>query len=75
MSIYSSRKQQQVLLARTEHLTDTNDNKCRNSVENAEVPHPKDNVVQKQSHQTAQADASKTEESQKHFKDTTEQSL
>lgn len=50
-------------------LTNPNDDKRCHSVENAEVPHSKDNMVEKKSHQAAQSDAGESKERQKDFKE------
>ena len=50
-------------------LTNADDDEGGHSVENAEVTHTKDHVVQEQSHQAAQPDAYQPEEREEHWRD------
>ena len=50
-------------------LTDADDDEGGHSVENAEVTHTKDHVVQEQSHQAAQPDAHQPEEREEHWRE------
>lgn len=52
------------------HLTNADDDKGSNSIEDAQVPHTKDNVVQKKSQKAAQSNASESKERQKHCRET-----
>lgn len=56
-------------------LTNADNNKSSHAVENSQVPHTKDNMVQEKCHQAAESNAGQSKECQKDYNDEGKQQM